>query len=210
MDRDRAVAAHRAGRDRGGAAVRRRRVAWLLARKNFWGKSLSVDGVVHLPTGAAAGGDRLSAADLVRSQGLIGAFLYDHAFGIVLSFRWTGAALACGVMGFPLLVRAVRLSIEAIDRRLEDAAATLGANRLWVFATVTVPLALPGDHRRDGAVLRQGARRVRRHHHVRVQHPGGDSDAVGRDLHLYQRPRRRRRARPASWCWSRSPWRSSR
>jgi molybdate transport system permease protein len=73
----------------------------------------------------------------------IGAFLYDH-FGIVFSFRWTGAALACGVMAFPLMVRAIRLSIEAIDRRLEDAAATLGANPFWTFITVTLPLALPG------------------------------------------------------------------
>jgi molybdate transport system permease protein len=62
----------------------------------------------------------------------------------VFSFRWTGAALACGVMGFPLLVRPIRLAIEAIDRRLEDAAATLGANRTLVFLTVTLPLALPG------------------------------------------------------------------
>ena len=62
----------------------------------------------------------------------------------MFSFRWTGAALACGVMGFPLLVRAIRLSIEAIDRKLEDAAGTLGANRFFVFATVTLPLALPG------------------------------------------------------------------
>ena len=76
-------------------------------------------------------------------RGLVGSLLADH-FGIVFSFRWTGAALACGVMGFPLLVRAIRLSIEAIDRRLEDAAATLGASRRWVFATVTLPLALPG------------------------------------------------------------------
>ena len=62
----------------------------------------------------------------------------------MFSFRWTGAALACGVMGFPLLVRAIRLSIEAVDTKLEDAAWTLGANRLLVFATVTLPLALPG------------------------------------------------------------------
>src|SRR5208282_5951328 len=65
-------------------------------------------------------------------------------FGIVFSFRWTGAALACGVMGFPLLVRPIRLALEAIDRRLEDAAATLGANRVMVLITVTLPLALPG------------------------------------------------------------------
>ena len=76
-------------------------------------------------------------------RGLVGAFLADY-LGIVFSFRWTGAALACGIMGFPLLVRPIRLAIEAIDRRLEDAAATLGADRLRVFATVTLPLALPG------------------------------------------------------------------
>jgi molybdate transport system permease protein len=76
-------------------------------------------------------------------RGPIGAFLDQH-FGIVFSFRWTGAALACGVMGFPLLVRAIRLSIEAVDTRLEEAAGTLGANRLWVFMTVTLPLIVPG------------------------------------------------------------------
>jgi molybdate transport system permease protein len=65
-------------------------------------------------------------------------------FGIVFAFRWTGAALACGIMGFPLLVRPIRLGIEAIDRRLEAAASTLGASRRWVFLTVTLPLALPG------------------------------------------------------------------
>ena len=117
-------------------------VAWLLARKNFWGKAL-VDGVVHLPLVLPPVVTGYLLLISFGRKGLIGAFLYD-TLGIVFSFRWTGAALACGVMGFPLLVRAIRLSIEAIDRRLEDAAATLGANRLWVFATVTVPLALPG------------------------------------------------------------------
>ena len=63
----------------------------------------------------------------------LGAFLADH-LGLVFSFRWTGAALACGIMAFPLMVRAIRLSIEAVDRRLEDAAETLGANRFWTFA----------------------------------------------------------------------------
>jgi molybdate transport system permease protein len=80
---------------------------------------------------------------LFGRRGPIGAFLAEH-FGIVLSFRWTGAALACGVMGFPLMVRSIRLSIEAVDRKLEDAAGTLGASPLWVFATVTLPLILPG------------------------------------------------------------------
>jgi molybdate transport system permease protein len=76
-------------------------------------------------------------------KGPIGAFLADH-FGIVFSFRWTGAALSCGVMGFPLMVRPIRLALEAIDRHLEDAAGTLGANPVLVFLTVTLPLALPG------------------------------------------------------------------
>jgi molybdate transport system permease protein len=80
---------------------------------------------------------------LFGRRGPLGAFL-EAQFGIVLAFRWTGAALACGVMGFPLLVRAVRLSIETVDRRLEDAAGTLGANPVWIFLTVTLPLILPG------------------------------------------------------------------
>ena len=80
---------------------------------------------------------------LFGRRGPIGGFLAEH-FGIVFSFRWTGAALACGVMGFPLMVRAIRLSIEAVDARLEEAAGTLGANRAWVFLTVTLPLILPG------------------------------------------------------------------
>ncbi len=70
-------------------------------------------------------------------------FLAD-TFGIVFAFRWTGAALACAVMGFPLLVRSIRLSLDAVDRRLEDAAGTLGANALWIFLTITLPLILPG------------------------------------------------------------------
>jgi molybdate transport system permease protein len=80
---------------------------------------------------------------LFGRRGPIGAFLAEH-FGIVFSFRWTGAALACGVMGFPLMVRAIRLSVEAVDKKLEEAAGTLGANRAWVFLTVTLPLIVPG------------------------------------------------------------------
>jgi molybdate transport system permease protein len=117
-------------------------IAWLLARKNFWGKAL-LDGLVHLPLVLPPVVTGYLLLISFGRKGPIGAFLAD-TFGIVFSFRWTGAALACGVMGFPLLVRAIRLSLEAIDRRLEDAAATLGASRLWVFATVTLPLALPG------------------------------------------------------------------
>jgi molybdate transport system permease protein len=117
-------------------------VAWVLARKDFWGKTL-LDGVVHLPLVLPPVVTGYLLLISFGRRGLIGAFLADH-FGIVFSFRWTGAALACGIMGFPLLVRPIRLAIEAIDRRLEDAAATLGANRIWVFLTITLPLALPG------------------------------------------------------------------
>jgi len=80
---------------------------------------------------------------LFGRQGPIGSWLAE-TFGIVFAFRWTGAALACAIMGFPLLVRAIQLSVEAVDRRLEQAAGTLGASRLWVFLTVTLPLIAPG------------------------------------------------------------------
>src|SRR5437016_5043320 len=116
--------------------------ALLLARGRFWGKSL-LNGVIHMPLILPPVVTGFILLILFGRKGPIGAFLDAH-FGIVFSFRWTGAALACGIMAFPLLVRAIRLSIEAIDRRLEDAAATLGANGLWVFLTVTLPLALPG------------------------------------------------------------------
>jgi molybdate transport system permease protein len=117
-------------------------IAMLLARGSFWGKSL-LDAVVHLPLVLPPVVTGYLLLISLGRKAPLGAFLEDH-FGIVFSFRWTGAALACGVMAFPLLVRAIRLSIEAIDRRLEDAAATLGANRSWTFITVTLPLALPG------------------------------------------------------------------
>jgi molybdate transport system permease protein len=116
-------------------------IAWLLARKDFWGKAL-LDGIVHLPLVLPPVVTGYLLLITFGRKGAVGGFLAD--FGIVFSFRWTGAALACGVMAFPLLVRAIRLSFEAIDRRLEDAAATLGANGFWAFLTVTLPLALPG------------------------------------------------------------------
>ena len=117
-------------------------IAYLLARKKFWGKSL-LDAVVHLPLVLPPVVTGYLLLITFGRKAPVGAFLADN-FGIVFSFRWTGAALACGIMAFPLLVRAIRLSIEAIDRRLEDAASTLGANGFWVFVTVTLPLALPG------------------------------------------------------------------
>jgi molybdate transport system permease protein len=117
-------------------------LGWLLARKNFWGKS-ALDGLVHLPLVLPPVVTGYLLLITFGRRGPVGAFLYDH-FGIVFAFRWTGAALACGVMGFPLMVRPIRLALEAIDRKLEDAASTLGANRILVFLTVTLPLALPG------------------------------------------------------------------
>ena len=114
----------------------------LLARGRFWGKSL-LDAVIHLPLILPPVVTGYLLLIGFGRRGPIGQFLYEW-FGIVLSFRWTGAALACAVMGFPLMVRAIRLSIEAVDRRLEDAAGTLGANPAWVLAVVTLPLCLPG------------------------------------------------------------------
>jgi len=117
-------------------------IAYALARWRFPGKFLN-DGLVHLPLVLPPVVTGYILLLLVGRKGPIGAFLDQH-FGIVFSFRWTGAALAAGVMGFPLLVRAIRLSFEAADRRLEDAARTLGANSIVTFLTVILPLALPG------------------------------------------------------------------
>jgi molybdate transport system permease protein len=117
-------------------------IGWLLARKDFWGK-IVVDGLVYLPLVLPPVVTGYLLLISFGRKGPIGAFFADY-LGIVFSFRWTGAALSCGVMGFPLMVRPIRLAIEAIDRRLEDAAATLGAGRLLVFLTITLPLALPG------------------------------------------------------------------
>jgi molybdate transport system permease protein len=116
-------------------------VAWLLARGRFYGKAL-LSGLVASP---------LILPPVVTGYVLLMAFGRKGVFGgalesigVVFSFRWTGAALAAAVMGFPLLVQAIQLSMEAIDRRLEQAAGTLGANPVMVFFTVTLPLSLPG------------------------------------------------------------------
>ncbi|MEA2779674.1 MAG: molybdate transport system permease protein [Rhodospirillaceae bacterium] len=117
-------------------------LAWLLARRAFPGKWL-VDGLVHLPLVVPPVVIGYGLLVLFGRRGPVGDWLYDH-FGITLIFTWKGAALAAAVMGFPLMVRAMRLSLEAVDRKLEAAARTLGAGRLDVFFTVTLPLALPG------------------------------------------------------------------
>lgn len=116
-------------------------IALLLARGRFPGKSL-IDALVHLPLVMPPVVTGYLLLLTFGRRGLVGAWLAD--IGIVFSFRWTGAALACGIMGFPLLVRALRLSIEAVDRRVEQAGATLGAGPWAVFLTITLPLILPG------------------------------------------------------------------
>ena len=117
-------------------------IALALARGRFWGKSL-LNGIVHQPLILPPVVTGFLLLVLFGRRGAIGQFL-DSWFGIVFSFRWTGAALACAVMAFPLMVRSIRLSIEAVDRKLESAAGTLGASPIWVFLVVTLPLCLPG------------------------------------------------------------------
>ncbi|WP_177497575.1 molybdate ABC transporter permease subunit [[Pseudomonas] boreopolis] len=115
---------------------------WLLARKRFPGKAL-FDALLHLPLVMPPVVTGYVLLVTLGTQGPVGRWLLEH-LGIQFAFRWTGAALACAVMGFPLMVRAIRLSIEATDRRLEQAAATLGAAPWRVFLTITLPLAWPG------------------------------------------------------------------
>ncbi len=115
--------------------------AYALARWKFPGKTL-FNGLVHLPLVMPPVVTGFILLILLGRRGVFGPFL--ASIGIVLSFRWTGAAVACAVMGFPLMVRAMRLSFEGIDRRLEKASGSLGANRLWTFALITLPLAVPG------------------------------------------------------------------
>ncbi len=117
-------------------------IAWLLARYDFRGKSL-LQAAVTLPLVVPPVVTGYALLLLFGSKGAIGQWLYEW-FGIVFAFRWTGAALAAGVMAFPLLVRPLRLSIEAVDPGLEEAAATLGASRLMRFMTVVLPLVMPG------------------------------------------------------------------
>lgn len=115
--------------------------AYALARWHFPGKAL-VNGLVHLPLILPPVVTGYILLVVFGINGPLGALLSQ--LGITLAFRWTGAVLAAAIMAFPLMVRAIRLSIEAVDPKLEQAAATLGASRLWVFATITLPLIVPG------------------------------------------------------------------
>jgi molybdate transport system permease protein len=117
-------------------------IAYLLARKTFPGRQL-LNGLVHLPLVLPPVVTGYLLLVLFGQQGPIGNF-FDQTFGVSFAFRWTGAALAAGIMAFPLMVRAIRLGFEAVDSGLEDAAATLGASRLRIMFTVTLPLVVPG------------------------------------------------------------------
>jgi molybdate transport system permease protein len=117
-------------------------MAWVLARREFFGKTL-VNGLVHLPLVLPPVVVGYLLLLLLGREGPLGGFLYN-VFGITVAFTWKGAAVAAGVMAFPLMVRAMRLSLELVDQRLEAAARTLGAGRFDVFVTVTLPLMSPG------------------------------------------------------------------
>ena len=116
-------------------------VAFILARKRFWGHGL-LNGLVHLPLVLPPVVTGYLLLVVFGRQGAVGSLLYD-LLGVTLAFRWTGAALAAGIMGFPLMVRAIRLGFEAVDTGLEDAARTLGATNTGVFMRVTLPLIAP-------------------------------------------------------------------
>jgi molybdate transport system permease protein len=116
-------------------------VAHLLARGDFWGKQV-LNGLVHLPLILPPVVTGYLLLLTFGTKGPVGALLQE--FGVVLAFRWTGAVLAAAIMAFPLMVRAIRLSIEAVDPKLTQAASTFGASPFWVFITVTLPLILPG------------------------------------------------------------------
>jgi len=117
-------------------------VAWVLARCEFPGKSI-LDGLVHLPLVLPPVVVGYVLLVLLGRRGVIGSWLYD-VLGLTFAFSWRGAAIASAVIAFPLVVRAIRLSLEAVDRRLEDAARTLGAGPMGVFFTITLPLIAPG------------------------------------------------------------------
>ncbi|CAE6943711.1 COG4149 ABC-type molybdate transport system [Vibrio sp. B1FLJ16] len=117
-------------------------LAWLLSRKEFWGKSI-LDSLIHLPLVLPPVVIGYLLLVSLGRQGFLGSWLYEH-FGLVFSFDWKGAVVACIVVALPLMVRSVRLSLESVDSKLEHAASTLGASPLKVFMTITLPLTIPG------------------------------------------------------------------
>ena len=155
-----------------------------------------LDGLCHPPLVPPPVVTGLVLLLLFGRTGPLGAFLAEN-FGIIFSFRWTGAVLACAVMSFPLMMRAIRLQIEAIDRRLEAAAGTLGAGPVWTFFLVTLPLRYRGfSSARSSASPRRSGNSAR-DNHLRFEHPRRDLNDLLADLRLHSGPRRRRR-RPAA------------
>lgn len=116
--------------------------AWVLARCDFYGKSL-LNGFIHLPLVLPPVVVGYLLLVLFGKQGALGRWLWG-TFEVSIAFSWKGAAVAAGIMAFPLMVRSIRLSLELVDTGLEDAARTLGASPKWVFITITLPLILPG------------------------------------------------------------------
>ena len=117
-------------------------IAWLLARKNFMGKSI-LNAIIHIPLVVPPVVIGYLLLVVLGRQGIIGSFLYDW-FGIGLVFTWQGAAIAASVVAFPLFVRPIRQALETVDHRFEEAAQTLGANRYQAFLAVTLPIVMPG------------------------------------------------------------------
>ena len=117
-------------------------VGWILAKKNFFGKTI-LDSIIHLPLVIPPIGVGYILLIMFGKNGSIGSFLFEN-FNINLSFSWVGAAIACSVMSFPLMVRPIRVLMEAQDKRIDEAARTLGASELKIFLSITLPLAYPG------------------------------------------------------------------
>ncbi|MGI9946418.1 molybdate ABC transporter permease subunit [Vibrio hyugaensis] len=117
-------------------------LAWLLSRKEFIGKSI-LDSLIHLPLVLPPVVIGYLLLISLGRQGYLGGWLYEH-FGLIFSFNWKGAVIACIVVALPLMVRSVRLSLDTVDPKLEHAASTLGASPLKVFVTITLPLTIPG------------------------------------------------------------------
>ena len=117
-------------------------LGWILAKKSFFGKTI-LDSIVHLPLVIPPIGVGYILLIMFGKNGFIGSFLFEN-FNINLSFSWVGAAIACSVMSFPLMVRPIRVLMEAQDKRIDEAARTLGASELKIFLSITLPLAYPG------------------------------------------------------------------
>ncbi len=161
-------------------------VAYALARKRFWGHSF-LNAVVHLPLVLPPVVTGYVLLILFGRTGAVGKSL-ESVFGIVIAFQWTGAVLAAAIMAFPLMVRAIRLAIEAVDPKLEQAALTLGVRPSLVFATITLPLILPGILAGMVLSFAKAIGGIRGDNYIRVKHPRTDSDNSIGDLFCFTNP----------------------